>query len=605
MLVDTQLNGASLGKTLANRWKGQDHFSILVSKFAQGDDFLNTWQAWRQDSERSQRLHYIAFISSDFSMPQFDAIAGDAKESSEIYQLVLELQSKWPQPIRGFHRIYLDQNAVMLTLVFGEFSARLNEVSGPIHAFILNHASPVLELTVLKQIWRLCQADSTIETHFSDSLSQDNLKKTGFSFQLEATHSSSLISARCIRAPKTNDITPPSKEAIIIGAGIAGCATAASLAQRGWQILLVDAQLHIASQASGNHVGLCHPTFSLDDNFQARLSRAGFFTTQQKLNDLLNSDQPVHFAANGHFQIAKDCAAAELMQAILKQQQVPSTLVSWVNAEQAQQHYKIRCEFGGWWFPQGMWINPASACNAYINRSINKISLQLNTHVNEIKYSESQWHLFNSDGDLIASTATLILANAHDATRLLPTTELALSSSLRSVTRLPAQNINTSQFGVSGLTYLTAEFDGWRCAGASLVDPSLSDAEIEESNLRDLSNLIGSEALQSSSGAQTRQCTRPNSADRLPLVGQLPNTNPIRHSVHQLFHIPRVTGLYAVLGFGSRGLSWHALAAEVLACQLCNEPQGIERSLIDAIDPARFALRRLRKLTSHCQPEKY
>ena len=594
------LNCALIAEDFAQRWRTKTHFAVLASDFKQGEMFLCTCLKWLQDPERCQRLHYFAFVSADYSSPKLT----EASTSNELDPLIAEVQKKWPHAVRGFHRIYLQQNSIVLTLIFGDFCVQINEVLGPIDAFILNDACPVLEATVLKQIWRLCRADSTIVSTAIDVQSQENLKTTGFSSTINNKHPYPLLSAHCLRAPKSSNLAHCNKEAIIIGAGLAGCSAAASLVERGWQISIFDSQSSIASQASGNHVGLCHPTFSLDDNFQARLSRAGFFVAQQKLNGLLDAKQTVHFAADGHFQIAKDAASAQLMQQIISEQQFPNSLVCWLSAEQAQLQHAIHCDFGGWWFPQGMWINPASTCHGYLNLDKRKINLELNTHINTIKYANSKWQLYNDKGCLVAQTATLILANAHDAARLLPDAELALSSSLRSVTRLPTQHINATTIGLSGTTYLTAEFAGWRCAGASPVDATLSDLAVEASNLNDLKSLIGSAALLDSTGAVTRQCTRPNSADRLPLVGQVPDTSSITHSVHQLFHIPRVDGLYAVLGFGSRGLTWHALAAEVLACQLNQEPQGIERSLIDAIDPARFALRRLRKLTSSQQTKR-
>jgi tRNA 5-methylaminomethyl-2-thiouridine biosynthesis bifunctional protein len=60
--------------------------------------------------------------------------------------------------------------------------------------------------------------------------------------------------------------------------------------------------------------------------------------------------------------------------------------------------------------------------------------------------------------------------------------------------------------------------------------------------------------------------------DRLPAVGGL-----------------GVPGLYALTGLGSRGMTWSALAAEVLASQICGEPLPVEADLVAALDPRRFA----------------
>jgi tRNA 5-methylaminomethyl-2-thiouridine biosynthesis bifunctional protein len=42
---------------------------------------------------------------------------------------------------------------------------------------------------------------------------------------------------------------------------------------------------------------------------------------------------------------------------------------------------------------------------------------------------------------------------------------------------------------------------------------------------------------------------------------------------------------------GSRGITWSALCAEVLAAAVSGGTMPMEASLLDAIDPARFAVR--------------
>jgi len=53
--------------------------------------------------------------------------------------------------------------------------------------------------------------------------------------------------------------------------------------------------------------------------------------------------------------------------------------------------------------------------------------------------------------------------------------------------------------------------------------------------------------------------------------------------------------LYGLLGLGSRGLVWSALLAEHLACLINDEPLPLSGDQVDAIDPARFALRAYRR----------
>jgi tRNA 5-methylaminomethyl-2-thiouridine biosynthesis bifunctional protein len=65
--------------------------------------------------------------------------------------------------------------------------------------------------------------------------------------------------------------------------------------------------------------------------------------------------------------------------------------------------------------------------------------------------------------------------------------------------------------------------------------------------------------------------------DRLPMVGPMGN------------------GMFGAFAYGSRGLLWASLAAEIIASMLEGEPLPVERKLAAAVDPGRFALRAARR----------
>jgi tRNA 5-methylaminomethyl-2-thiouridine biosynthesis bifunctional protein len=97
--------------------------------------------------------------------------------------------------------------------------------------------------------------------------------------------------------------------------------------------------------------------------------------------------------------------------------------------------------------------------------------------------------------------------------------------------------------------------------------------------------------------AEERIAHRAVTPDRLPVIGALPDDAAItpNDAGLQLTEVPRCSGLYAALGYGSRGLIWSSLGAELLAAVIEGEPQPVEGKLADAVDPARFALKALRK----------
>jgi tRNA 5-methylaminomethyl-2-thiouridine biosynthesis bifunctional protein len=70
--------------------------------------------------------------------------------------------------------------------------------------------------------------------------------------------------------------------------------------------------------------------------------------------------------------------------------------------------------------------------------------------------------------------------------------------------------------------------------------------------------------------------------DRLPLIGTLDGA----------------PGLYGAFAYGSRGLLWAGLGAELLASSMDGEPLPLEGALADAVAPGRFALRAKRRAGS-------
>jgi tRNA 5-methylaminomethyl-2-thiouridine biosynthesis bifunctional protein len=88
------------------------------------------------------------------------------------------------------------------------------------------------------------------------------------------------------------------------------------------------------------------------------------------------------------------------------------------------------------------------------------------------------------------------------------------------------------------------------------------------------------------------------------VVGPAPDEQAMRQRFALLAknaksHIPRTgnycPGLYINCGYGSRGLSYAPLAAELLAAQITGEELPIEQELASALNPARFIIRNLKR----------
>jgi tRNA 5-methylaminomethyl-2-thiouridine biosynthesis bifunctional protein len=199
------------------------------------------------------------------------------------------------------------------------------------------------------------------------------------------------------------------------------------------------------------------------------------------------------------------------------------------------------------------------------------------------------------DGAVIASAPVVVLANSHDAIRLVP-----LGTELKRVrgqlTLLPAGSLPRLRTVLAGQGHLVPAGDGAAVAGATYDFEDEDAAPSEEGNAGNLARferlLPGSAAHLDPArltGAVGFRCVAP---DRLPLIGVLPDIPATRFDPRAL---PRLHGLYGALGYASRGLTWAVLGGELIASAMEGEPLPLEGDLADAVDPARFALRRARR----------
>jgi tRNA 5-methylaminomethyl-2-thiouridine biosynthesis bifunctional protein len=116
--------------------------------------------------------------------------------------------------------------------------------------------------------------------------------------------------------------------------------------------------------------------------------------------------------------------------------------------------------------------------------------------------------------------------------------------------------------------------DGICAVGASY------DIDDEERSLREDSHAGNLERLARMMAANPpaspldgRVAFRAVTPDRLPVVGKIGE------------------GIYGAFAYGSRGLIWAALAAEIIAAELEGEPAPVENALLKALEPARFRRR--------------
>ena len=157
---------------------------------------------------------------------------------------------------------------------------------------------------------------------------------------------------------------------------------------------------------------------------------------------------------------------------------------------------------------------------------------------------------------------------------------------------------------VGGDGYVLPEYDGTRCAAPPTISTARRLRPTSGSHALNIARvehmLPGSTARVASRGHEGGVGIRCVATDRMPMVGAMVDVATARTGAAALSgahfaDLPRLPGLYGAFAFASRGLSWTLLAAELLASQMHGEPLPLERALVDAVDPGRFILHRLRR----------
>ncbi len=622
------------GNALPARWAEQQIFSIVETGFGTGANFLATWAAWRDDPARCARLHFVSIEKHPFTREDLHTLYR-RPIFSMLAPLAKQLCEAWPILTAGLHRLEFEGGRVTLTLALGDISDLLPQLWLRADAFYLDGFTPaknpeMWNASIFKALARLATQNATLATYTTASAVLQGLaaagfevhKAQGFWLKRKMLIGHFTPSWRVRRHEPPTAYAVPERHALVIGAGFAGCALTERLAARGWHVSLIEQGKTCATGASGNPVSVFHPFISRDDNIAARASRAGFLYALQRWQALSHIEKFI-WRATGLIQIAPDQAAFDAMRATLEHLAYPKEMVSSVTRAEASALAGLELAQGGWYFPKGGWLNPASLCQAQLIAADTAVTRYFGKPIKQLVYRENLWHALDETGRSIVAAPVAILANANDAARLaglryaptdcirgqlsvLPTpacdaSETAHAAAATTAIVPPSTNLHLP---VTGHGYLAPLTSSSMLTGASydVDDPNPTPSiESHQHNLNQLARLAPSLAgcfdPYKLVGHVAFRCV---ASDRMPFIGALADeaTTQIHAAQFISAHLPdmpRAPGLFGAFAYGSRGLLWATLGAELIASQLDGEPMPIERSLIDALDPARFLLRSLRK----------
>lgn len=594
------------GNGLPARWSGRPRFVVLETGFGLGNNFLATWQAWRDDPARCDRLHVVSIEQHPLTREDLAAVHA----GSPLGHLARELVAAWPPLTPDLHRLSFDGGRVVLSLALGDAAAWARELVLQADAFFLDGFAParnprMWEPQLLRALGRLAAQGATAATWSSARSVRDGLIAAGF----EVERIDGIGGKRDITvarfAPRVAPRRPPGRtqaqaapgRAVIVGGGLAGAAVAGALSREGWHCEVLDRHARPAQEGSGNLAGLFHGVVHADDGSHARFNRAAALHATPVLREAIEAGVPGSCTGALRLETGLD---AHRMRALLGRLGLPAAYVEALDAQAASALAGLPLSTPAWHYPHGGWIAPAALARRWLAAA--GAAWRGGGHVARIDRDASGWHAVDAGGRRIASGDVLVLANAAAAQRLRPVPATGLERwrgqvSIASAEAWQRAGGRWPAVPIAGAGYLLPEVDGRALFGAtrSLADDT-ADLRNEDhrANLGQLARLLGRAVALDPAALAGRVGWRCSAPDRLPLVGAMPLEGPPGVRGDQPRFIAREPGLFVVTALGSRGIAWAALCAEVLAGWIAGAPMPVPASLVDAIDPARFAARAAR-----------
>ena len=539
------------GNGLPERWARKDRFVILETGFGFGLNFLATWRAWKEDPARCRRLHFVSIEKHPFSIDDLRVLH---RRYPELSAEVGELHAQWPMLVSGAHR--LEFGNVVLTLFFADVS-QLRDVRLAADAIYLDGFAPAKNPDmwthqVLRAVSRLAARDATLATWSVAGPVREALEETGFAVEKRSGFGTKreMLVASNTRKGDRHHFSASQKKAVVVGAGLAGAAVCERLCARGWEVELYERRDEPAQEASGNHAGTFHPIVTPDDSIFARLTRAATLYALRNWERLPGA----RYDQCGVLQLArteKEIDAQRKAAAGL-----PPDYAQFVEREEASGHAGVPVAAPGLWFAQSGWIKPRSLVRAQLAACGERLQRRFASSVYELP-----------------KAPVVILANSAEAPKLCPVPHLRLRRVRGQLTYVPAEALEPPRVVVLRGGMVLPPIDGVCVVGAT-YDLEDEDAAVREDshagNLERLSNILGVEVRGKTEGRVSFRAVTP---DRLPVVGEIRE------------------GVYGAFAYGSRGIIWSALAAEIIASELEGEPLPVEGKLADALAPQRFARR--------------
>lgn len=585
---------------LAERWQhlSEPTFTIAETGFGTGLNFLCACRLWLAIAPKSAHLNFISTEKYPLTQAQMQQAHANWEVLSAISQAFLSQYTSLPD---GVHRFALFSGRIQLTLHIGDIQTTLPNLKTQVDAWFLDGFAPaknpdMWQPALFAHMARLSHHKTTFATFTSAGVVRRALlahgfavhKAPGYGKKREMLHGHFVSENTHVNKPRPNHV-------IVIGGGIAGCATAHALAERGVNVTLLERHAAVAQEASGNPIGVLYPRLAAHANHADAMAMSSYLYTLRLLKHLALDHTQLGLC--GLLQLAFNTRETARIEGIAVRK-LDEEIVRYVNKQEVSDLAGVPLLHDGLYFPAAGWVNPRAFCQTLVQHP--NITVRNHVQATQLSKVPEGWQVTSQQGKHWVADA-VVIANANDASQLAHSSHLPVSAvrgQMTSVTATAKSAMLNTVICTEG--YLTPAIDHNHCLGATFDtrDTTLEFREADNlSNLQMLTQMspdLSELKIQTHTGRAALRCSTP---DYLPLAGKLLDgarltASPPKHKT-PTHALPWHEELYVNIGHGTKGLTTAPLCAELLASVMVGDPLPLEASLAQALDPNRFLLKSL------------
>ena len=487
------------------------------------------------------RLHFISVERHPLSV---DDVARSLAPWTTAFPLARDLVEHYPPLVPGWHRRLFDEGRVQLSIYFGDVRDALDELERHqrrgVDAWLLDGFAPrrnpaMWRGELFEAMARLSAHRASVTTFTAAGDVRRGLASSGFEVRRVDQRPHKRHSTAGVFAGRGRDFVPPTSVAVL-GAGLAGTATARALAEKGIAATIADAGEGIAGGASGIPAAVSHPRLSHVASTLANFRMHAFGFAAHRCRGLPG------VRASGVLQLPRPDEDADKLRRIA--QVTPVALAEHLEPGAASDRAGLVIREPALYFPMGLCVDGRRLSEALC-------------HHEGIEVAESHPQ---RGSPVVRATGSNV-----DGFDTLEATGLAGQMDRFGCTRPPRLPI------VGDGAIVPAAGSVW--AGATYEYRPWATRDATAANAQRFERLFGTAPGKS---LERFRGIRAVTSDRLPVIGY-------------------DEGAWFNLGHGSHGTTTAILGAEIVASAIAGEVGPVTTDLLELVRPGRFRERQKRR----------